>query len=166
MKKQRKRQTGKPKSGPSIPPQTKPKTRREMLAMMRNGAIFTGVIVGSGYLLVNSMMATAAEQDLTRVGNGKPAIVQVHDAECALCRSLQRETRAALKEFDAGRYEYVVANIKAQDGAAFAQQFGVPHVTLMLFDRRGTLVNVLTGTRDRAELAGHFRTHFQRYGAA
>jgi hypothetical protein len=166
MKKQKKRSPSKAKGTSAPAPTKKPKTRRDILLMLRNGGIVAGIAGAGGALLVNSMMATAAEQDLTRIGNGKPAIVQVHDVDCSLCRNLQTEAKAAMSSFDGDRFEYVVANLKSPTGAAFARQHGVSHVTLMLFDRRGNLSNILTGTRGRAELEQHFRRHLRQNGAA
>ena len=98
-----------------------------------------------------------AETDLSRIGGGLPAIVQVHDPQCPMCRELQREARAALDGFDADGFVYLVANIRSTEGAEFARAQGLPHVTLALFDAGGDRVEVVRGVTPRAELSETFR---------
>ena len=54
---------------------------------------------GGGWYLVSEVRATIAEQDLSRIGNGIPAVVQIHDPQCPRCLALQRETRKAMSGF-------------------------------------------------------------------
>lgn len=140
-------------------PQTTDKalSRRSFLA---RGALYGGAAVmlaGAGWFSVTSVQVTMAEHDLTRIGNGRPAIVQIHDPGCALCRSLMKETRAALRELPAGAVQYLVANIDTAEGSALAATHGVPHVTLLLFDGDGKLQQTIRGTQDRDALVGPFQ---------
>lgn len=97
------------------------------------------------------------EHDLSRIGNGTPTVVQIHDPECSLCLALQRETRQALQQFDSDDINYVVANIRSADGRNLADQYRVPHVTLLLFDSEGVHKGTLRGQRQSEELAAAFR---------
>ena len=54
---------------------------------------------GGGWYLVDEVMATISEQDLTKIGNGIPSVVQIHDPQCSRCIALQNETRKAMKAF-------------------------------------------------------------------
>ncbi|WP_342076390.1 hypothetical protein [Yoonia sp. SS1-5] len=154
MKKQRKRPAKKTRNtNTATTAPAKATDRRSFLGIGLVGAVAVG---GGGYLLTNMVMAGVAEQDLSRVGQGTPAIVQVHDPSCTMCQDLQRETRAALKAFDDDEITYLVANIKSDAGAAFATLHAVPHVTLVMFDGRGNRQAVLNGVRDRAELQAAF----------
>jgi thioredoxin-like negative regulator of GroEL len=114
----------------------------------------TGAAVGGvgGVLTVRSVKAHAHEHDLTRMGQGKPTVVQVHDPTCPTCTALQRQTRAALSSFGECDMLYLVADIKTDEGAMFASRYGVPHVTLLLFDADGELQETLTGMRYEDEL--------------
>jgi hypothetical protein len=132
-------------------------SRRNFLRLARNLALGAGVLGGTGYALARTVMGTVNEHDLSRVGNGTPTIVQIHDPNCSLCRGLQRETRKALGVFDDGELDYVVANIKSQKGLSFANRYGVQHVTLLLFDGKGELKRVLEGQRMSRELTREFR---------
>ncbi len=118
------------------------------------------VVVGGGAAAygVTSFMASLAEQDLSEIGNGTPAIVQIHDPQCPTCTTLQREARVALEDLDSDTYQYRVASLISTDGLAFAQQYGVGRVTVMLFDGAGNVVDVLTGPRTADQLRLRFQT--------
>ena len=132
-------------------------TRRDMLKLARNGALGAAALGGVGWFSVSAVRATAAEADLTRIGKGKPVIVQVHDPQCPMCTQLQRETRKALKCFEECDVVYLVANVKGPEGQAFAGIHGVSHVTLVLFDADGTRQQILNGVRSRDELKPIFQ---------
>lgn len=152
MKKQRKRPAQKKQSTAAPAPAPSPNRR----ALLRNGLIIAGGLGIGGFFATNMVMATIAEHDLTRVGQGIPMIVQVHDPQCPSCQELQREARAAMKAFDETDLQYAVANITSDTGAAFANAHGAPHITLLLFDGAGNLRNRLNGIRPRAELEAAF----------
>ena len=114
--------------------------------------------------MMRSVRAMQAEHDLSRVGQGKPVVVQVHDPQCPTCTALQRETRKAMKQFGECDLVYLVADISQQDGAGFANRYGVPHVTLLLFDGKGELRQTLQGMRYQDELKQVLAQHHQRYG--
>ena len=133
--------------------------RRNTLKLLRNGGIAAVVLGGAGVFSVNAVRATISEQDLTKIGNGTPAIVQIHAPTCSMCTELQRETRKALRAFDGGQVNYLVANIHSEDGSALAARHRVQHVTLVLFDGDGQVRQVLEGVRARDELQAHFEAH-------
>ncbi len=148
------------KNKPATPSQPNV-TRRDTLKLVRNGAFALAATGGIGYWATGSFRAYAAEHDLSRVGQGSPTIVQVHDPQCPTCTALQKQTRAALKDFDACGLVYLVADIKTDDGAQFAARYGVPHVTLLFFDSQGTLLNTSHGMRRSAELTPLIASHKQ-----
>lgn len=131
-------------------------TRRDVMKLARNGAIGAVALGGVGWWALSGIRATAAEMDLTKVGNGQPTIVQIHDPQCALCTELQRETRKALKSFDDGQLQYLVASIRTEQGAAFAASHGLPHVTLVLMDGDGAVQDIVRGVHSEEELKPRF----------
>jgi len=166
-KKNRKAQAAKTKQRKTAPATAEaPRMdRRDMLRVARNGAIVAAGLGVAGYFSVGAVRATMAEYDLTRVGQGKPTLVQIHDPNCGQCRDLQREARKALKAVGLDRMDYVVANIRTAEGSAFAARHGVPHVTLMLLDGTGAVQNVLTGPNYAATLEAAFAEHLQEHGS-
>lgn len=162
MKKQRQKpKASKKKAGSAAPVAKKGMERRDVLRLARTGAIGLGAVGVAGFFGLRSFQAHAAEHDLSRIGNGVPMVVQIHDPQCALCRTLQGEARAALKGFDVDDLQYVVANIRTPEGRALASQHGVPHVTLLLMDGRGRVQDVIRGVTNRDILKGAFADHIR-----
>ncbi|CTQ56086.1 hypothetical protein LP7551_04643 [Roseibium album] len=131
--------------------------RRKFLELARNLTIGFAAVGGTGYVFAQSFKSTMHEHDLTRVENGRPTVVQIHDPNCSMCLALQRETRKALEMMESEELDYVIANIKTQKGQTFANRYGVQHVTLLLFDKRGELQGVLQGQRGSYALRDAFR---------
>lgn len=161
MKKQRKSQkvsTRKSRNGKGAHSEGHPDAgRRNFLKLARNLTIGLGVVGGTGYVFAQNYMNTMHEHDLTRVENGRPTVVQIHDPNCSMCLALQRETRKALKMLEGEELDYVVANIRTHKGQTFANRYGVQHVTLLLFDKRGELQGILQGQRGSYQLRDAFR---------
>lgn len=136
-------------------------TRRD--AMSRLGWYGVGAVgvLGVGGALAMDFSTKMSEGDLSKIGQGVPTIVQIHDPECGLCRALQKETRAALKQFDKDQVTYLVANIKTLDGASFSSDMGMGNVTLVLFDGKGERVHTVQGVTPRDELEAAFRRHLK-----
>lgn len=141
-----------------------PVSRRDVLGTLRNWGLFGVAAAAGGWYLVDEVTATIAEHDLSRVGNGKPTVVQIHDPQCTSCLALQSETRKALKTLDRGALQYVVADIRTAKGERFAAAHRVGHVTLILFDQHGKRRGTLTGNRSSKSLASVFQSHVKRYG--
>ena len=168
MKKQRKKQKSKSAAGQADPAriaeEAKVESRRRFLRLMRNVAIGLPVVAGATVFSVRSVQATICEADLTKIGKGKPAIVQIHDPQCSLCQQLQRQARKALKSFDDEAVTFLVANIHTAEGGALAARYGVPHVTLLLFDAEGEMVQVVRGPSDKDSLRQIFDAHLAAHG--
>ena len=130
--------------------------KRKSLSTLRNSAIGLVVLGGASAYFYQAYQSDLEERDLTKIGKGKPTVVQIHDPNCQLCTALQKETRKAVSNFEDGDLEFLVANIQTQKGRAFANQHNAPHVTLLLFDKRGKLLNTLQGVRQEQELTTVF----------
>jgi hypothetical protein len=163
----RQKRTAKPKkrqpADSSAPIKTpgKPKSRREFFATLSNAALVTAATGGVGWYFIDEVCATTREHDLTRIGNGIPAVVQIHDPECSHCRALQSETRDALSNFKENELQYLVANIRLDKGRQLANTHGVGHVTLLLFDGKGNRRRILAGQNTSDFLVGAFRSHLR-----
>ena len=161
MRKQRKRRPSKAKSfqrrTPTGVQRARLWSRRDLLHNLAYGAIGLVIVGGGGYHFVSGVRASINEGDLSKLGNGIPTIVQIHDPGCPSCRSLQRTTREALEQLGEGVVQYLVANIKAPDGRKFADAHGAGHVTLLLFDGNGRRRHVLRGQQHKEHLLRVFR---------
>lgn len=138
-------------------------SRRDVLGLVRTWGVVAALAAGGGWYLVDEVMATISEQDLTKIGNGTPTIVQIHDPQCSRCIALQKETRKALAAFDSDELQYVVANIRSEKGRALATANGVGHVTLLFFDGAGQRRQVLHGPSHRDYLEMMFRKHVEQF---
>ncbi|MEM6577022.1 MAG: hypothetical protein AAF678_00900 [Pseudomonadota bacterium] len=137
------------------PPVTGP-SRRAFLNKLSWFGLAAGLGGGAVFLGARSVTARMAEADLDRIGQGVPVVVQVHDPTCPLCAALQKQARRAMKSFEDDELVFLVADQTTQAGRAFARDFGVSHVTLVLLDGEGAHVDTLQGVRPANELVPAF----------
>lgn len=107
------------------------------------------LVFGGG--LAFHIKASQIEHDLTVIGNGQATVVQVHDPGCQLCQRLKGNLDSVKGDFS-DNIQFKTANIKTGAGREFADQHGVPHVTLLFFNERGQRVNVLQGVIPKEEI--------------
>lgn len=81
--------------------------------------------------------------DLSVIGQGQPAIVQIHDPKCPTCRRLKNIIKNTLNSDDDVLYR--LADITTPEGKAMQQKYNVPNVTLLYFDGRGKHVHTTQG---------------------
>jgi len=158
----RKKPTRNASSSKNITSSAKLKSRkwREIRRFTLVFALLAGV-VGSG--LAAFKYSYDISHDLSVVGKGIPAIVQIHDTSCALCNQLRSNTDSAIKPFG-DRLLYRIADISTAEGRRLQRRHDVPHVTLLLFDGEGELRNVLTGVKSDEVLQRAFEIHLERWG--
>lgn len=145
---------------------TRAPDRRQLLKSVRNWGLVVAALGTGGWYLVDDIMTTSKELDLTQIGQGIPTVVQIHDPQCPKCQALQRETRKAMKAFGDQELRYLVANIREQSGQGLARAHQVGHVTLLLFDGEGKRREVIVGQRSSTTLEHAFRRHVKKYGAS
>lgn len=131
--------------------------RRTFLKDIAFYKIGAGLIGGGGWYIVSDVQANISERDFALLGNGIPTVVQIHDPQCPRCRSLQRETRKAISQFEDGTIQYLVANIRHHRGRRLATMHDVGHITLLLFDGSGRRRGILAGERKSHDLVKEFR---------
>ena len=160
MKKSKKAKPAKQKQSSNAKPQTESAPtdagRRHFLRKARNYAVGIAVAGSAGLFVTQYVRSAIHEHDLSRLNNGRPTVVQIHDPQCPICQALQREARKALKHFDDDQLDFLIANIRSSEGRAFANRYGVPHVTLLLIDSEGDLKSALQGQREADELRSEF----------
>ncbi|MGI9402387.1 MAG: hypothetical protein ACR2O0_14125 [Rhizobiaceae bacterium] len=133
------------------------KKRRRFFHSVRNGIAAVILVGATGFALAEYVKSEMHEHDLSRINNGIPTVVQIHDPQCPLCRELQKQTRSAMDAIKKETLDYVVADIRTKEGQAFASSHAVQHVTLLLFNGRGSLQKILQGPRSSSELRGEFQ---------
>lgn len=138
-------------------------SRRDILRYVRNGTIAAGVLGFGGWSVARTYAQQVELLDLAAIGNGTPTVVQVHDPQCPTCQELQKRTLRAAKGFEDGALQVRVANIRGPEGRAIADRYGVPHVTLLLFDGQGEMQRVISGLQEVDYLRDQFRAHIARF---
>lgn len=137
-------------------------SRRDLFRYGSNSLV-TVCVLGAAVWTVTKTYAQQLELlDLAAIGNGIPTIVQVHDPGCPTCSELQKRTLRAAAGFPDGSLQIRVANIRSLEGRAIADRYGVPHVTLLLFDGKGEMQTVLRGLLEVDYLRNQFALHIER----
>ena len=80
--------------------------------------------------------------DLTRVGAGTPTLVLAYDNGFVAGGEVMERMNHLRADY-AGRVDFLVANVKMPDGAAFANKHGVWDGTVLLFSADGRSAGVL-----------------------
>ena len=140
-------------------PQTVDHDKRRRLGSMKYWVAGAAVFGCGGFWFVSDIQATMREHDLTRLGQGVPTIVQIHDPGCPRCTAHQRVARTAVSDFDETELVFLVANINTEQGRALANAHGVGHVTLLLFDGEGRRHDIIQGPSTEAHLFDAFQRH-------
>jgi len=120
-----------------------------------------GALLAGGYAIHRHDTTDRRLHDLGVLGNGSPAVVQIHDPSCPLCRRLKGATEKALD--GSSHVNYRLADITRADGRALQERHGAPTVTLLLFDGRGRHVDTISGVQSVEALRAAFT---ERFGGA
>ena len=135
-------------SNRSKPTKTKP---INWLRWAKRGLITLVLASITTFSVAAYMDKLAFEQDLSVIGNGKAAVVQIHDPGCQLCQQLKRNLNRVKGDFE-DSVQFKIANIKNKKGNEFASKHRVGHVTLLFFDKRGRRTNIINGVTPPAEI--------------
>ena len=113
----------------------------------RRTAIRLGI---GGLLAVPAIVAVSAYidkqntlYDLSSLGQGRPALVQVHHSKCPKCRKLLSSVESVIDEFP--QIDFRIASINSVEGKVFANKHNVPHISLVMLDGEGNWLNAVTG---------------------
>lgn len=137
-------------------------SRRGVLGSLAVYGVGAAIVAGGGTALALDFRKKLAEADLDRIGNGQPSIVQIHDPQCGLCATLQKAARRAFADCsdDATEVQYLVANVRSDEGARFQADMGLPHVTLVFFDGAGRHVHTIQGVTPAEDIKSAMTVQF------
>jgi hypothetical protein len=103
----------------------------------------TLLIIGAVLSLVWSQLPRGAyPTDLSRVGEGRPALVLAYDMNYASGMGVM-ELMNAIRADYAGEVDFLVAHLGMPDGEAFARQHAAGDGTVLLFSADGRRVSTL-----------------------
>jgi hypothetical protein len=136
--------------------------KRRTQRVLRGTLLAAVVLALGGGMIYAAQQRAAREYDLTVIGSGVPAVVQVHDVTCPFCNDLRANVRAIEGEFDADELHLKIADIATEEGLRFAARHTEQRrVTLLYFDGAGQLTDVQSGVRTPEELRDAFRAHIE-----
>jgi hypothetical protein len=154
----------KQKTAPKILPEvlSKKKSQRKKRDLLR--FVFVLVVLisvgGAGFAAFKNNYDIS--HDLSVIGQGVPAVVQIHDTTCNLCLTLRRNASSAMAKFSDEDLLFRVADVSTPEGQRLMRKYDVSKVTLLLFDRDGKMNLSLNGVKDDDVLHQAFLAHINR----
>ena len=117
-------------------------------------AALTFVALGLvGALLWSQLPKGGYPTDLSRIGNGRPAVVLAHDANYTAGMEVMAMLHP-IREEHAERIDFLVAHLGMADAQAFARQHGVSDGSVLLFRGDGQRIGVIRpGSEEDLRLA-------------
>jgi hypothetical protein len=136
--------------------------RRRRIRMVRGALIAAAVLsVGGGVLFAVNMQEEKVH-DLSLVGTGIPAVVQVHDVTCPVCTELRGNVEGISGDYSDRELLIRVADVATEEGLAFAARYtAARRATLLFIDGEGNLVDEHSGALSTADLRMLFDRHAQ-----
>ena len=135
-----------------------PSSSRRKLIMIPAAAL----AIGTTAFGLNALEMNKRElHDLSVIGNGTPAIVQIHDPSCPTCRRLKNIMKNTMGSEE--QVQYRLADLTTIEGKALATRYNVPKITLLYFDAKGKHVHTTQGIQEpdsiRTEIQKQFGSH-------
>jgi hypothetical protein len=117
----------------------------------RRRLIVGGVVVGSGVFIWSRLPKGSYPTDLSRIGQGQPALVLSMDGNFMGGAEMMNVLNGLRPEF-AGSVQFLVASMGLPDGQAFVRQHQTLDGSVVVFDATGQRVAVMHGPRTEAEM--------------
>ncbi len=136
--------------------------RRKRHRILRGSLIAAAVLaIGGGGLFALNMREEKV-RDLSVVGTGTPAVVQVHDITCPVCTELRGNVESISGNYSDRELFIRVADVATDEGLAFAAEHtSARRATLLFIDGEGNLVEEHSGALSRADLRMLFDRHVE-----
>lgn len=90
--------------------------------------------------------------DLTQVGNGHYAVVQIFDKNTVQSEELMDTVNKVRRDYEKRGVEFLVADMGTDPGRSFAQSHGAQSATALIFGPRGRLLTTFMRFNDAAAL--------------
>jgi hypothetical protein len=113
--------------------------------------IYTAITIGVLALVWSQLPRSPYSTDLSRVGQGQPAMVLAYDIQSMGGMAVMGMMDDLRGEY-ADRIAFLVAPLGAPQGQAFGRQFNVDNGSVVLFSSRGVAVNTVHLPPDTAAL--------------
>jgi hypothetical protein len=125
----------------------------------RRRLLVSGIVLASGAFIWSRLPKGSFPTDLSRIGQGQPALVLSVDSNYMAGAEMMTVLNGLRPEF-AGSVQFLVASIGLPEGRAFVDQHQTQDGSIVLFDARGERVAVLHGPRTQDELRQRLKQAF------
>ncbi len=123
-------------------------------------AVLVVVAAAGGWGLYAYNQGEERIRDLTAVGTGVPAVVQVHDSTCPVCSELRANVESIEDGYSEEELLIRIADVHTDEGVAFAARHTTARrATLLFLDAEGELVDVRSGAIPPEDLRLLFSRH-------
>jgi hypothetical protein len=120
--------------------------RRRRTRLIQAGGV---VAVAAAVIVVLTAMTNRREalvQDLSQIGNGVPAVVQVWDITCPICNENRANVERIDQDYSDDELLIRVADMRNDDAVRFAARYtDRRRQTMLFFDGSGELTDIVTG---------------------
>jgi hypothetical protein len=111
-------------------------------------SLLIAILVSIGVILFTvSMLPQSYDADTSQIGNGKPAIVIIYDGENAVSDELMESFSRVRGDLEA-QVAFILADINAPKGRAFARANATPTAAALFFDGKGNRITALYSPQD------------------
>lgn len=122
--------------------------------------LITVTIVVLALALAATLLPRGFSDDLSRIGQGRPAVVLMHDKEAVASQELMNLLNGIRGDYE-DRVEFLVTDVATPEGEAFAAIQRVGNSLLVLFDGTGNRIAVIDGIRDAQILRSTLEARLQ-----
>lgn len=131
--------------------------RRQAGSALRSGLI-TLAIIAALLALAATLLPRGFSDDVARIGQGRPAVVLVHDKESVLSFELMTLLGNVRGDYE-DRVEFLAVDTATERGQDFMRRQRVDEGALVLFAADGDRAAVLGTVRDEAALRAAIARH-------
>ncbi len=132
---------------------TAPKTP---MAGWKKGLIYFIVLGLSAILIWSQLPDRPYPTDLTRIGQGKPALVLVYDVNTSGGMTVMELLKPLREKYD-GHVEFLVASMGLPEGRAFAQHYNITSGAVVFFSANANHSSTLRAPQSTEELYQHLK---------
>jgi hypothetical protein len=132
------------------------------LNRVQNGSALSSTLITVAIVIIALVFAATLlprgfSDDLSRIGQGRPAVVLTHDKEAVASQELMNMLNGIRGDYE-DRVEFLVTDVVTPEGREFVESQRVGNSLLVLFDGAGNRIAVIDGIRDAQILRSTLET--------
>lgn len=133
--------------------ETNNKTARSLIV-----TLVTLTAVGLVLWFALSMLPKGYNEDLSRIGKGRPVVVVLHNKDDVGSITMLG-LLDTLRDKYADRYDFLLADVNTPAGARFRRQYNARSAQVFVFSAQGQKIDVISDFRDSKALRHALESH-------